>query len=210
MPGLPYACLGLCYDLMKRTFSLSIVIQSLVVTVGAVLCLATASHAFPAQGALKQMITGPLQDLAQSLPVITTVRAQNSMHLRITSEDIATLDARWRKGDQSLIGPVMENDLSAYLTNYARQSEGLYSEIFVIDQHGLNVGQSAITSDYWQGDEEIFTHAFAGEAHVSPVAFDEYSKLDLIKVSLPVRNEDGEIIGVLVVGVDPEKLPIQP
>lgn len=196
--------------LMKIVSVFAVILQPLVVAVGLFFCLGAVSHARPAQGALAEMVKGPLNELAHSLPVMTTVRAQNSMHARITSEDIASLDDRWRNGDKSLIDAVMENDLSAYLTNYARQSNGLYPEIFVIDRYGLNIGQSAVTTDYWQGDEEIFTHAYAGEVHVSPVAFDESSKLDLIKVSLPLRNEDGEIVGVLVVGVDPEKMPIQP
>jgi len=122
------------------------------------------------------------------------------MHEGITAEEIRRLDARWRDGDRSLIDPVMGNDLSAYLTHYAAQSNGAYPEIFVIDQHGLNIGQSAVTSDYWQGDEDVFTHAMAGEVHVSAVAYDESARTELIKVSLPVREEDGTIIGVLVVG----------
>ena len=55
---------------------------------------------------------------------------------------------------------MLSSPLSGYLTRIQANSLGLYSEIFVIDAKGLNAGQSAITSDYWQGDEAKWQKTF--------------------------------------------------
>lgn len=163
-------------------------------------------HAKPAEGVIKSLIDGPLGELANSLAVVSSLRAQNTMHQSLTDQQIQELDTRWRAGDTSLITPVLTNDLSTYLIAYAQKSDGLYGEIFVIDRKGLNVGQSAVTSDYWQGDEEIFIHAFADEQHVSPPTYDESTAMEEIKVALPVKDETGAILGVLAVGINAAKI----
>jgi hypothetical protein len=173
-------------------------------------CFPSFVHAEAARGALRTLIEGPLTQLAGSLQVVSTVRAQNAMHASLQPTDITALDARWRAGDATLVQPVMGNDLSSFLTAWAAQGGGLYTEIFVMDDKGLNVGQSAITSDYWQGDEEVFTHAFGGELHVSPPYLDDSTGRYQVQVSLPVRDEQQRIIGVLAVGVDEAKLAPAP
>ena len=48
----------------------------------------------------------------------------------------------------------MGNAASAYLKTVQDESMGKYAEIFAMDAKGLNVAQSTLTSDYWQGDED--------------------------------------------------------
>ena len=183
---------------------------SWVIVVACALVLPAASlRADPAAGDFQTLVDGPLRDLSQSLQVISTLRAQNAMHKNVTNDTVRELDVRWRQGDTELIHAVMDNDLSSYLTAYAARSGGLYSEIFVIDDKGLNVGQSAVTTDYWQGDEAFFQHAFAGESHVGLQELDESTQKQQIKVSLPVRDEEGHIMGVLAVGVDADRFAAQ-
>lgn len=166
-------------------------------------------HAANLQEKVTPLINGPLRELASSLQVTSMVRAQNAMHRRLTPEDIEALDARWKEADTQLIDAVMDNDLSAYLKDYAARSDGLFTEIFVIDRMGLNVGQSAVTSDYWQGDEPIFIRGSAQDAYVSDVYLDESTGRQQVQVALPIRGQpDGEIRGVLAVGIDAEKLGV--
>ena len=96
--------------------------------------------------------------------VLLSLEASNKRHDGLTEENILTLDKQWRAerkiDDQPLITAVLASPLSSYLTAIQAASLGLYTEIFVMDNKGLNAGQSAITSDYWQGDEAKFQKTF--------------------------------------------------
>ncbi len=96
--------------------------------------------------------------------VLLSLEASNKRHNGLTEESILTLDKQWRAerkiDDQPLITAVLASPLSSYLTAIQASSLGLYTEIFVMDNKGLNAGQSAITSDYWQGDEAKFQKTF--------------------------------------------------
>ena len=55
-------------------------------------------------------------------------------------------------------------------------SEGLFTEIFVMDAVGLNVAASDTTSDFWQGDEAKWQQTYSagsGAVHISDVELDE-------------------------------------
>jgi hypothetical protein len=100
-----------------------------------------------------------------STPIVSlSVKAQNERHKAIKQDEITKLDRQWveeRKGaDKPLIAATLSSPLSVYLLRTQAGSLGLYSELFVTDAHGLNVGQSSITSDYWQGDEAKFKKTF--------------------------------------------------
>lgn len=96
--------------------------------------------------------------------VLLTLEANNKRHEGLTEESILKLDKQWRaerkKDDQPLITAILSSPLSSYLTAIQAASLGLYTEIFVMDNKGLNAGQSAITSDFWQGDEAKFQKTF--------------------------------------------------
>ena len=89
--------------------------------------------------------------------VISAVKAQNEANSGLAQADVDALDKEWRAGvdggDTTLIDKVLANDLSAFLRDKQMGSNGVITEIFVTDAKGLNVGQSDVTSDYWQGDE---------------------------------------------------------
>ena len=89
--------------------------------------------------------------------VTLSVSNQNKRLAGIDPQTITQLDNRWVSESAStskpLIAATLSNPLSTYLTRIQAHSVGLYTEIFVMDAVGLNVGQSNFTSDYWQGDE---------------------------------------------------------
>ncbi|PTW63515.1 hypothetical protein C8N35_1011569 [Breoghania corrubedonensis] len=94
-----------------------------------------------------------------------SVKAQNSRRGSIEQARVDELDKEWRAetkstGKQPLIARTLSNPASAQLLRIQARSLGLYSEMFVMDAKGLNVGQSSITSDYWQGDEAKFQKTF--------------------------------------------------
>ena len=96
--------------------------------------------------------------------VLISVKAQNSIYGDLDEAAILKLDKQWRaetkSDDQPLIASVMSVPLSTFLTLQQAQHQGLFSEVFVMDRNGLNVGQGAVTSDYWQGDEAKFLKTF--------------------------------------------------
>ena len=85
--------------------------------------------------------------------VIEALIAQNAKHANLAEADILKLDKDWRAqvdaASKPLIESITKNALSAFLSTKKAESNGLLTEIFVMDDKGLNVGQSDITSDYW-------------------------------------------------------------
>lgn len=98
-------------------------------------------------------------------PIVAyTVHAQNARYGALAQAEIDALDQEWRaqpgQAEQPLIAAVLSNPTSTYLTRVQAQAIGLFTEIFVMDRNGLNVGQSNISSDLWQGDEAKFQQTF--------------------------------------------------
>ena len=101
--------------------------------------------------------------LGQPVTVIS-IGASNDAHGKIDQAGIDSLDKEWKaetKAEkQPLIAEMLSSPLSNYLLYLQAQSAGLYTEMFVMDDKGLNVGQSSVTSDYWQGDEGKYQKTF--------------------------------------------------
>ncbi|WP_372424884.1 hypothetical protein [Salinarimonas chemoclinalis] len=93
-----------------------------------------------------------------------SVESQNERYAGIDAARITALDAQWveerASADKPLIAATLSSPLSVYLTRVQAGALGLFVEVFVTDAYGLNVGQSAITSDYWQGDEAKYQKTF--------------------------------------------------
>ncbi|WP_205747861.1 PDC sensor domain-containing protein [Devosia sp. FKR38] len=162
--------------------------------------------------------TAPLTALAQSEivaiasdpAVISAIIAQNAVTASYDQAKIDELDKQWRAevdaASKPLVDATLANAASQYLKGVQEASGGKYTEIFVMDAKGLNVAQSSLTSDYWQGDEDKFTASFgagAGAVHVSDVEQDESTQVFQSQVSVPVADPaTGNLIGAITVGVD--------
>lgn len=140
--------------------------------------------------------------------VLDAVKAQNEKHADITEEEILALDKKWRDGDEELISSVLENELSYYLRDVKNSHPELYTEIFVIDSKGLNVGQSDVTSDYWQGDEAKWMETYEGgpdSMHISHIEDDASSQKTQLQISLPILDK-GIVIGAVTIGLNAKML----
>lgn len=146
--------------------------------------------------------------------VVDAVKAQNAKTSGLSDADIDKLDKQWRAeakaGGGPLVNEVMGNALSAFLKGKKDGSGGVYSEIFVMDAKGLNVGASDVTSDYMQGDEGKWqkTYPVGPDAmFIDDVEFDESSKTFQSQVSGTVVDPaTGQPIGAITVGINVEKL----
>lgn len=158
---------------------------------------------------LKKLAADPISVWVSMPSVIQAVRAQNTKTAGLSQDQIIDLDTQWRKETISggdLISGVLGNSLSQQLVQLKQQGQGQFTEIFISDVRGLNVGQSDVTSDYWQGDEAKWQvpHDTSG-IHIGEVEFDESTQSYQSQVSVPIMD-GGEFIGVITVGVDLQQL----
>lgn len=96
--------------------------------------------------------------------IIAAIKAQNTANASLDAAGIKKLDDQWKAevsaASKPLIDKTLKSAVSAELKKIQAASNGKYVEIFVTDNKGLNVGQTGMTSDYWQGDEDKFTKVF--------------------------------------------------
>ena len=151
-----------------------------------------------------------MRQIAQNPSLIDAIRAQNTKTETLSEVQILQLDRAWRAENASwprpMIKAILSNPVSIRLANLAQNSGGRLCEVFVMDARGLNVGQSTITSDYWQGDEAKFTETYpkgSDAMHVSEIELDESTQAYEGQVSFTVKDPDsGEIIGAVTFGID--------
>lgn len=144
------------------------------------------------------------------VPVVTlALRSRNESAGQLEQSEIDTLDKQWRaeteSDDQPLITSVLANPLSSYLNRIQAHSVGLFTEVFVMDRNGLNVGQSAITSDYWQGDEAKFQKTVdvgPGAIFVDEPEFHEGTRTWRAQINMTIDSDEGRPVGAITVEVN--------
>lgn len=177
---------------------------------------------FLCSGAMANEFTVPIKKVAETKvqgwikdPVlINAVKAQNKKHANLSQADIDGLDKKWRAetgaSSQPMIQAILANELSKFLKAKKEGSQGLFTEIFVMDNKGLNVGQSDVTSDYWQGDEAKWKKTYgagAGSMHISDVKKDESTQSFQSQLSMPVVDPaNNQVIGAITLGINVEQL----
>lgn len=191
--------------------------------VGAAFLLAMSTHqpAFAepappedAAALITQELVAQLREVVDNELVQLSIRAQNAKYGALSDAQINTLDQQWRAeremDDKPLIAMTLSNPLSNYLIRSQADALGLYAAIFVTDANGLNVGQSAITGDYWQGDEAKFQRTFP----VGPTAVfidePEYAPefgVWIVQVNMTIADKtSGAPIGAVTFDVNLEEL----
>lgn len=195
------------YDDYRRTVSVKKAIF-----VGTMLALATVTHAQNTtyRQFVEELLEANIKTWLQEHTVIDGIKLQNTRHTTLTQDDIQRLDQQWRTERQSkeqpLINGVLANSTSSFLKEIKEKNAGLFSEIFVMDNKGLNVGQSDVTSDYWQGDEDKWQQTYLegpGTLFIGKREFDESSGKFLIQISVSVVDPDTqETIGAATIGVN--------
>lgn len=182
---------------------------------GSIVCQPAALAADPAPLKLSvgDMITPAfieeVKTWATAPVVVAALAGRNQLSGKLPQGEIDALDKQWRAereiDDQPLITSVLANPLSTYLIRVQAGSVGLFTEIFVMDINGLNAGQSAVTSDYWQGDEGKFQKTFdVGPAavFVDEAEFHEGTRTWRAQLNMTVTDPQGTAIGAITVEVN--------
>ncbi len=146
--------------------------------------------------------------------IIAAIKAQNARHANISQSEIDKLDKQWRAetmaSERPMIDGVLSTALSKKLMDTKNQAGGLITELFVMDNKGLNVGQSDTTSDYWQGDEDKWQKTYLagpGAMFIDEIEMEESTQTFQSQLSLSIADPDtGQVIGVVTVGVNVDLL----
>jgi hypothetical protein len=158
---------------------------------------------------LTELANVKLREIAGNSAIIAAVAAQNAVTAGYDQAMIDALDQQWRAevsaAAKPLIDATLANEASKWLVGVQAEAGGLFTEIFVMDAKGLNVAQSTVTSDYWQGDEDKFTASFgagAGAVHLGEIEQDESTQAFQSQVSITLVDAAGVPIGALTAGID--------
>jgi hypothetical protein len=146
--------------------------------------------------------------------LIDAVRTQNVAHANLSQAQIDQLDLDWRaqrkSEDKPLIDRLLSHSSSAWLRERQAETASFVTEVFAMDNRGLNVAQSVETSDYWQGDEDKWQLTYgngSGDIHISEVEFDESTGTYQSQVSMPIRDPNsGDLIGAITFGINVQSL----
>lgn len=164
--------------------------------------------------AIRKLVDSQVRGWISDPALIDAIKTQNSKYASLSQADIDALDKKWRAETSAnakpMINEILGRDASKKLVGHKNSGEGLFTEIFVMDNKGLNVAQSDPTSDYWQGDEGKWQKTFLtgpDGLFIDEVEFDESTQTYQAQVSVSIADPDsGEAIGAITIGVNVELL----
>ncbi len=171
---------------------------------------AAEQHVKPMQNFAKNTVK---QWISESV-MISAIKAQNDRYANITQSQIDSMDIQWRTetvlSRKPLITQVSSNPLSKRLMELKAATKGVVTEIFVMDNRGMNVAISDVTSDYWQGDEDKWQKTFlagAGTVFVDAVEHDASTDSFQSQLSMSITDPaTGQVIGAITVGINVDRL----
>lgn len=174
--------------------------------------ISSAGSAATDEWLMRQYVIDEIRIWSASPVVLLTLKASNERYADLDQAGIDALDKQWRAEreaeDQPLITAVLSSPLSSYLTKIQARSIGLYTEIFVMDSKGLNAGQSAITSDFWQGDEDKWQKTFQvgpDAIFIDEIEINEKTGTENAQVNLSIA-QDGKVVGAITVEINVTEL----
>ena len=138
--------------------------------------------------------------------IVEAVRAQNARHAGLDYPAVLQLDADWRAGKADLLAATLDNPLSAFLKRKQAELGGLVIDMLVMDDRGLNAGQTARTSDYFQADEPKWQKSFgAGPDAIFVDAVETDGGSRLTQASLPIMD-GGKVVGAITLTLDVDRV----
>lgn len=150
-----------------------------------------------------QLIT----QLAESEGLVSRLRVVGTENEKLTLEEIGTLDSDWKavSGKNEFAQSFLNNEIAGILREFQENNKG-FSEVFLTDARGLNVGQTNLTSDYYQADEDWWTGAYdngKGKSYHGEIEYDESSRTRAISLYVPVYDVDGvKVLGIIKAVID--------
>ena len=151
--------------------------------------------------------TDELKSITDDDKILKFVKNSNLEYEKIQNRDeyINQIDKDWIDGkDLPIISDILSNDLSNILLEdqdhfWTHDNQHAFSEIFITNQYGVIIGSTDRTSDYMQAGEEWYDGAISekSNAWIGQPEYDESSKAYSIDIASAIRDENGNIIGVI-------------
>ena len=195
---------------MKTSMHRTLITATALVALTALSATAQDAHVAPVTDYIETNVKPWLSD-----PVLVdAVKAQNAKNAGLAQADIDALDKKWRAetegSSKEMIDGVLGNALSQFLKAKQQEAGGLITEVFVMDNKGLNVGQSDVTSDYWQGDEDKWSKTYGAgpdAIFIDGAEKDESTQMLQSQGSIAIKDPaSGEAIGAITVGINLDAL----
>lgn len=148
------------------------------------------------------------QQLAGQPALLNALSIANRQKWR--EQDIIRHDMQWVQEITNqvpgLAESMLQSELSSLLQHWQQPFNGRIAEIILTDQQGRNVAISELTSDFWQGDEAKFQNIYQSNQRYffDDVSFDSSSQRFLVHLSIPVKDQHEQELGVLILGIDVE------
>lgn len=156
---------------------------------------------------IQKLIDNDIKNWIASDEVVKPIEAQNITSANLTETDLKNLETRWQNSDKILIELTLNSEGSKKFIDIVTKSKGLYTEIFSMDNKGLDVAKSSMTSSQWHGDKEKWKKPFTtGDNYIGKIEKDESTQKYQTQISLPVLNKDNLRIGAIVVGINIDML----
>ena len=161
-----------------------------------------------AEAKVKSFVKERLIPLTTDAALVAEAKAQNAKKTSLA--DIQKIDKEWTEAETEL--PIQRAGLTTAAAERIRAIANDLNpvrETFAMDNQGANIGQNALTSDYWQGDEEKWTKSFAsgnGGVDVGKAKMDKSAGIVLQQVSLPLIDTDGAVVGAITFGLAVDSL----
>ena len=157
---------------------------------------------------MKAFIKAELLPLSTNSVFVSEVKAQNAKGISIN--EIKRIDKQWIEAEDELPvhSEILNNVCSRELKKVIRTNSAII-EAFVMDNQGAVVGETNLTSDYWQGDEAKWTDSYrngSGGVSIGKEKYDKSAGTKLQQVSLPIIDEDGNVIGAVTYGISTQRL----
>ncbi|WP_081963828.1 hypothetical protein [Hoeflea sp. BAL378] len=195
---------------MKTKLSMSTLLVAGISLFAPMTALAQDAHVAP----VKEFISKNVETWLTDPVVIAAIKEQNATTAGLDEAGIDKLDKEWRAQATATARPMVDEvlgrELSKFLMAKKDASQGMITEMFVMDAKGLNVGQSDVTSDYWQGDEAKWQKTFSagpGTVFVDGVETDESTQALQSQASITITDpETGQAIGAITVGINLDML----
>ena len=146
--------------------------------------------------------------------IVKAIMAQNAKNAGLSEAQIIVLDKKWRAETKAsakpMIDAILANEVSKLLVGFKGSTSGMVTELFIMDNKGLNVGQSDETSDFWQGDEAKWKKTFLmgpDAIFVDEVEKDDSTQTLQSQMSMSIKDPaTGKVIGAITVGINVEAL----
>lgn len=139
--------------------------------------------------------------------LVEAINASTKKHATMNYEEIQQQDRDW-VDKKPIREEIMGNEISKMLKEkMAAAPNGAVTEMFVMDAHGWNVGQTGGTSDMYQADEAKWQKTYpVGPDAVFVDKVEEEDGKKITQANLTVADKSGKPVGAITVGIEVDKV----